>query len=204
MDAARVARRRRSGLELGPELRARCRRPPPRAGQPREVALPRLLALAELVGRVREPAQVERDRRTCSAAGAAASSARSTRRAASRASSEAPWYGMPASASTASKSASRACVRHRIAISSSGHPARRIRSTRCSASASGVANGRTSGSGPAGCDGTKRLLRAAELRHEPVGELEHLRRRAVVLLQPDHRGAGSAPARRAGSPASRR
>ena len=40
---------------------------------------------------------------------------------------------------------------------------------------------------PCGSDRTKRLLRAAEFRHEPVGELEHLRRRAVVLLQPDHR-----------------
>ena len=30
------------------------------------------------------------------------------------------------------------------------------------------------------------LLRAAELRHQPVRELEDLRRRAVVLLQPEH------------------
>ena len=33
----------------------------------------------------------------------------------------------------------------------------------------------------------QRLLGTAEVRHEPVGEREHLRRRAVVLLEPDHR-----------------
>ena len=32
----------------------------------------------------------------------------------------------------------------------------------------------------------QRLLGAAELRHEPVREREHLRRRAVVLLEPHH------------------
>ena len=38
--------------------------------------------------------------------------------------------------------------------------------------------------GPSASVGAQRLLGAAELRHEPVREREHLRRRAVVLLEP--------------------
>ena len=37
---------------------------------------------------------------------------------------------------------------------------------------------------PVGARRAQRLLRAAEVRHEPVREREHLRRRAVVLLEP--------------------
>ena len=54
-------------------------------------------------------------------------------------------------------------------------------------SASGESKPRSSGSGPVGPRRAQRLLGAAEPRHEPVREREHLRRRAVVLLQPHDR-----------------
>ena len=110
--------------------------------------------------------------------------ARSTKRALSRPRNDAPCAGMPASCSASSKSTSRAFVRQRIATSSYGTSSARIRSTTKAASSS---HGRSSGSGPVRTRRAQRLLGAAELRHEPVRELEHLRRRAVVLLEPDHR-----------------
>ena len=128
--------------------------------------------------------------RTVSPAGAPPfrSILRSRRLAASRTSSEAPWNGSPAPCSSSSKSVRRALVRQRIAISSSAMPpaaSRRIWSTSAAPSASGVENGATQGSGPSGERGPQHLLGTAETRHEPVRERQHLRRRAVVLLEPD-------------------
>ena len=121
------------------------------------------------------------------------SSRRSSRRAASRSSSDAPWNGMRASCSSSSKSVRRAFVRARIAIRSSGAPSARISATIAAPSASGVANGAHDRLRPVGQRRAQHLLGAAELRDEPVRELEHLRRRAVVLLEPDDESrAGSA------------
>ena len=93
---------------------------------------------------------------------------------------------MPASCSTSSKSVRRAFVRARIAISSSGAPSARISATIAAPSSSGVGErrARPAPARPASV-GAQRLLGAAEARDEPVRELEHLRRRAVVLLEPD-------------------
>jgi hypothetical protein len=43
---------------------------------------------------------------------------------------------------------------------------------------------------------SKRLRRAAEPRHEPIRELEHLRRRAIVPLEPHHIDVRKAPRQR--------
>ena len=170
---------------------------------PREVGLAHELPVAELVGRLlaasrpralrraprRPRASVERSRR------------RVIRRAASRSSSDEPWNGMPASCSSSSKSVSRAFVRARIAISSSGSPRRRI----CRDDRGAFVLGRRVRAHDrlvaVGQRRAQRLLGAAEVRDELVRERKHLRRRAVVLLEAhDERLREPARARRAGAP----
>ena len=56
--------------------------------------------------------------------------------------------------------------------------------------------GRISGSGPSPTCRAQRLLGAAELRHEPVRERKELRRRAVVLLEPDNARLRESPRQR--------
>ena len=91
---------------------------------------------------------------------------------------------MPASCSASSKSVSRAFVRQRIATSSSGVSSARIASTIASASAAGDANAAHDRLSAGVARRAQHLLRSAELGDEPVREREHLRRRAVVLLEP--------------------
>ena len=169
--------------------------------EPREVGLTHELALAELVRQhSSQPASSAARARASAPRRAVALERRSSRRAASRASSDEPWNGMPASCSTSSKSARRAFVRRRTATSSSGArrelPGSRAASHASSASASRTAAAPAPGR-PARC--AQHLLGAAEPRHKPVRELEHLRRRAVVLLEPDDRRLGN----RRGTPSSR-
>ena len=66
--------------------------------------------------------------------------------------------------------------------------ARGCASTSAAPSASGLANGTTAGSRPVGQRWPQHLLGTTERRHEPVRQLEHLRRRAVVLLEPHDEG----------------
>ncbi len=79
-------------------------------------------------------------------------------------------------------------MRPRIATSSSAPPSERIRSTIAAPSASGVGERPHHRVRPVGAHGPQHLGCATEVRHQPVREGEHLRRRAVVLLQPDDGG----------------
>ena len=175
--------------------------------EPRQVVLAHELSLAELVGRLRQPAGLERGARapprprlrSTVRAGGSAAAPRRARAATS------PGTGCRRrAAAPRSRSAARSCA-PRIATSSSAQSSERIRSTIAAPSASGEANGRTTGSGPSGRTGAQHLLGAAELRHEPVREREHLRRRAVVLLEPhDGRVREARRDRRAGARVRRR
>ena len=180
--AARSNRSRRSATNVG---RGR-RRTPPRArragrGRPGGPAPARRACRAAL-----DPARI--DARRAHRLGGGAPSARAAGRAAARHRGRAatrPGTECARRAAACSKSVSRAFVRARIAASSSGQSSARIaRDERCVL----VLLGRVrpdDGSGPSGRDGAQRLLGAAEARDEPVRELEHLRRRAVVLLEPE-------------------
>ena len=98
---------------------------------------------------------------------------------------------MPASWNASSKSARRAFVRARTAISSRAMPssASRLTSPASHASSSSGARERPDDRRrPRSLGRAQHLLGPAEPRHEQVRELEHLRARAVVLLEPHHCG----------------
>ena len=81
----------------------------------------------------------------------------------------------------------------------------RIASTIAAASAAGDGKAATTGSGPAARVGRSTFSAPAEPGDEAVREREHLRRRAVVLLEPhDRRVRESDSGRRAGARARRR
>ena len=119
--------------------------------EPAEVGLADLLALAELLGRLLEPARLERLARTASAARPLErSSRRSSRRAASRSSSDAPWNGMPRVVQHLLEVGQPRVRAARIAASSSGQSSARIAATSQRPPPPASANGRTTGSGPSG------------------------------------------------------
>ena len=89
--------------------------------------------------------------------------------------------------------------------SSSGQSSARIAATSAASSSTSSGVRPHDRLRPGRASRAQRLLGAAEPRDEPVRELEHLRRRAVVLLEPeDLRVREPMPASRAGAPGRRR
>ena len=150
--------------------------------EPREIRLPRLLPLAELLRRLLEPAERERrlpHRLACGTAVALQRLQQPPRRVARE---QRRTLERDAGLVELLLEVGRARVRahehglilERDAGSRELFDARRDVGVRHDV-----------GLGPVAERRAQRLLRAAELRHEPVREREHLRRRSVVLLEPN-------------------